>query len=161
MKSPAPHPKLVPVVGDRVAYGRFGHPLVKRGLKEPDQRNARHPLCEEPDTRDVRRIVCRRDAAERLHGLYYRFVEPYAAIHASRHDRLETHCRQLVFVLNLTGLLQLGQTIFDRLGIIHHALEAAFVQQPLWCICELEQSPLQRRRTQVGYENLHTRQRNE
>ena len=127
VKAPAPHPQLVPRLGHRVAHGCGGHPLVERRFKQADERDGWHPLSEEPNAGDVRRIVRRRDAVERFHRLNHALVESHAAGDAARHNGLEPDRCQVAFAFNVAGLFELEQAIPDGLRIISHALEAALV----------------------------------
>ncbi len=121
----------MPGVGHRVAHSRLRRPLIKGGFKKPHQRNGGHPLSEKPDAADVGGIVRGSDAIEGFHRLYHRLVETHAAVDATAHDRLETHGCQIAFVLDVPALFQLDQAIPNRLRIIIHTLEAAFVQKAL------------------------------
>src|SRR5437016_10608993 len=96
----------------------------------------------------------RSDAIECFHGLYHRFIQPDTTIHAPRHDRLETNRCQVLFRLNMSSVLELIQTIANGFRIIRNPLETALVQQAL-PVRKIKQPPLKRRRTQIGYEDLH------
>ena len=53
----APYPRLMPRRRDRITRRRLGHPLIKGGLKESDQRHARKFFAESPDAECIRRIM--------------------------------------------------------------------------------------------------------
>jgi hypothetical protein len=129
--------------------------LVKRGFEQADERRARHALGEEPDAGDVRRIMRGRDAVECLHRLHSLFVESYAAIEPLGHDGFESDRSQVFLTRDGAAVFQPGKTILNRPGIIGYTLEAAFVQQALLVVGEIEQPPLERGRADVGDEDFH------
>src|SRR5207249_12049957 len=65
-------------------------------------------------------------------------------LHSFLHDALPISC-----------LLELRQTAIDGLRVIGHTFKATFVQHLLLAAGKIKQPPLQRRRTQIGHQNLH------
>ena len=97
----------------------------------------------------------RGDAVAGFHGLDHTLVKPNTAVDAARHDGLEADSRKIALALNVAGLFQLHQAIPNRLRVISHALETAFMQKALLSVREVKQAPFERGRTQIGNENLH------
>jgi hypothetical protein len=82
-------------------------------------------------------------------------IKTHAASDIFRQHRFETDGGQLIFVLNRTGLFEFGQTILNRLRVIRHPLEAAFMEQALGAARKIEQPPLERRATDIGDQDFH------
>src|SRR5439155_24580496 len=68
---------------------------------------------------------------------------------------LEPDCRQLALGGDGAGLAKLAETILNRLRILGHPLEAAFVNKALGAVRTVEQPPLERSRAKVGDQDLH------
>src|SRR4029450_11700833 len=81
--------------------------------------------------------------------------EAPAAGHTFGQHRLESHGREVAFILNDAALLQFAQTFLNRLGIIADALEAAFMQQAFLGVRKIEQAPLERGGAEIGDEDFH------
>ena len=129
MKSPAAHADVQPRFRHGVTLRGFGRELVKRRFKQRDERHARHPLREQFDAGDVRRIVRGREAVVIGHRLQHALVQPHAAGDIFGDDGFETDGAQFAFARNGIGIFQFCETILNRLGIIGDALKTAFVQK--------------------------------
>src|ERR1041385_2185633 len=104
MEAPAADTHFIPGFRDGVAHSGGGHPLVKRGLEQANERHGWHPLSKETDAGDVGRIMGRCNAVKRFHCLNHTLIESYATVYPAGHDRLEANCGQVVLVLNVTAV---------------------------------------------------------
>ncbi len=150
VKAPAPHAQVMPGFRHGVAHRLRGRPLIKGGLEQTDQRHRWHNLSEEPDANDIRRIMCWGDGIANFHCLEHPLVEAHAAVYPSRHDGFETNGGEVSCSFDVAAVFKLTEAIFNGLCIIGHALKAALVENGHARVRELEQTPLERSRTQIG-----------
>ena len=148
---------MVPGFRHGVAGHRLGRKLIKCRFKQCHQRHGRHPPGEKLDSVDVGRVVGGRQAIVRRHRAEHTLVEPHTAGHVFGNNCLEADRRKITFAGDDAGVAQLAKTIVNRLRIIQHALEAAFVQQAFAAVRAIEQPPLERSRTDVGDEDFHVK----
>jgi hypothetical protein len=155
METPAANSELIPSFRHGVTHRRFGCPLVERGFEQTDQRDPGHSLRKQSDAGDVGRVVSRGDIVEGFHGLDDLLVESHAAADAAGDHWLESHRGKVLFVLDGTRLLELGQAIFNRAGVIGDTLKPATGDDPLLIASEIVQAILERCGTKIGNEDFH------
>src|SRR5690606_8049321 len=92
-----------------------------------------------------------------LHRTKHAFIESHATGDVLSDYGFKTDRSEFAFAGERAGVFELREAILNRLRIISHALEAAFVQKALGPVREVEQAPLERGRADIGDENFHSR----
>ena len=125
VKTPTANTRVVPALRHRVARRGLRHPLIKRRLKQPNQRHAWHLLGEQPDSPDVRRVVRRGDVVTGLHRVHNLRRQFETAGTSLGHDGLETYCGQIILGSNPVARPKLAEQLLDRPGMVAHPLQPA------------------------------------
>ncbi len=151
----AAHAGLEPGFGHGVAAGRIGDPLIERGLEERDQRDAGEFLAELPDAGGVDRVVRRGEVGGRHERSLHLLIGREAAGDLAAVDGLEADRVNILGRTQVPGRLQRRETVLDGAAEIGHALIPTLGDERLRPVRETEQAVFERRRAEVGDEDVH------